>query len=197
MESPADRLRQSRIDAGHDSASAAARALGLKEAAYRHHENGTRVFGADAAKRYAKAFRVDADFLLWGLGGKTTIPVIGYIGAGSEVYPFDDYAMGEGIERIPSPPGCPAGAVAVQIRGMSQYPIYSDGDVIVYAERRPDVGSFIGRRCIVGLADDRIMLKTLAPGSAPNLFTLISHNAPPIADVVVEWCARILWVRPK
>lgn len=60
----AERLRQARKKAGYDTAQDAADAFGWKVAGYRHHENGTRSFGADAAKKYARAFRVKAGWLL-------------------------------------------------------------------------------------------------------------------------------------
>lgn len=60
----ADRLRKARIAAGYSSASDAARAFNWGESGYRHHENGTRPFGVDDAKRYARAFRVNPGWLL-------------------------------------------------------------------------------------------------------------------------------------
>lgn len=59
-----DRLREARIKAGFDSAAEAARAFGWEIPAYRHHENGTRAFDVEAAKRYARAFRVNPGWLL-------------------------------------------------------------------------------------------------------------------------------------
>lgn len=62
--SKADRLRQARQDAGYSSAAEAAQAFGWKEPAYRHHENGTRGYGPDAARRYGRAFKVKPAWLL-------------------------------------------------------------------------------------------------------------------------------------
>jgi phage repressor protein C with HTH and peptisase S24 domain len=64
MATKADRLRQSRKDAGFSSAQEAAEAFGWNPSAYRHHENGTRGFGPDAAKKYGRAFKVRAGWLL-------------------------------------------------------------------------------------------------------------------------------------
>lgn len=60
----ADRLRSARQKAGFDSAAEAAQRFGWPEAGYRHHENGTRGFGADAAKKYGRAFKVKPGWLL-------------------------------------------------------------------------------------------------------------------------------------
>lgn len=59
-----ERLRAARVAAGFSSAAEAAQRFGWQEAAYRHHENGTRGFGADAAKRYGRAFKVKPGWLL-------------------------------------------------------------------------------------------------------------------------------------
>jgi phage repressor protein C with HTH and peptisase S24 domain len=58
------RLKAAREKARFASAAEAARAFGWKESAYRHHENGTRDFGPDAAKRYGRAFKVKPGWLL-------------------------------------------------------------------------------------------------------------------------------------
>lgn len=60
----AERLRLARIEAKFESAQEAAEAFGWNPTAYRHHENGTRGFGADLAKKYGRAFRVTPGWLL-------------------------------------------------------------------------------------------------------------------------------------
>lgn len=70
---PAARLRRARIDAGYQSAQAAVDAYGWSSAAYRHHENGTRGFDFATAQRYAKAFKVQAPWLM-GEGGDAPSP---------------------------------------------------------------------------------------------------------------------------
>ncbi|NNC37891.1 MAG: helix-turn-helix domain-containing protein [Acidimicrobiales bacterium] len=123
--------------------------------------------------------------------------VVGFIGAGAEFHPIDDHAKGAGMDTVDAPPGCPPDAVAVQIKGDSMVPAYFDGDILVYAERRPDIDEFFNRRCVVGLADGRILVKTVRRGSAPGLYTLTSFNSGPIDDVVIDWAARIIAVMPR
>jgi hypothetical protein len=73
MEKPYERLRQARVAAGFKSASAAAREFGWGEAAYRHHENGTRGYGVEQAVQYGEAFKVSPTWLLdLGLGRSDT-----------------------------------------------------------------------------------------------------------------------------
>lgn len=58
------RLRHAREKAGYASAAEAARAFNWTISAFRHHENGTRNFGLDAARKYGRAFRVKPGWLL-------------------------------------------------------------------------------------------------------------------------------------
>lgn len=73
MESPNERLRRARIEAGYKTAADAARALGISGATYNQHENDTRGLGGiprKAAERYAEKFKVSLDWLLTGRGGE-------------------------------------------------------------------------------------------------------------------------------
>lgn len=125
------------------------------------------------------------------------MPIVGYIGAGAEFHAIDDHAQGAGFDEVERPAGLDGDAVAVQVRGDSMVPAYYDGDIIFYGERQYDYVSFINRRCVCGLADGRILIKTLQRGSADNLHTLTSFNASPIEDVVVEWVSKIKLVQPR
>lgn len=71
-ESKADRLRKARRNAGFRSASDAARSIGVRTPTYIHHENGTREFGEDAAKIYARRFHVSLVWLLLAEGEMQT-----------------------------------------------------------------------------------------------------------------------------
>lgn len=66
MMNAAERLRSARIKAGFETAKAAAEAMGVPPATYIQHENGVRGFPAGRADRYAKFFRVQPEWLLYG-----------------------------------------------------------------------------------------------------------------------------------
>lgn len=68
MTDESDRLRQAREMAGLGSAADAARRLGMDYPTYAAHENGTRGFNKDQAAKYARAFRINILWLLYGLG---------------------------------------------------------------------------------------------------------------------------------
>lgn len=125
--------------------------------------------------------------------GRKTVPIVGYIGAGAIVYSMDDHANGAGLEEVDAPPGCGEGAVAVIVRGDSQYPAYRDGDILIYDTHLPP-GEAVGRECVTRLTDGRTMLKIVMRG-AQGLFDLHSYNAPPITGVALDWCAPIAWIK--
>lgn len=61
-----ERLQIARKRAGFETASEAARALGVSTQTYAAHENGSRSFKEDSAKKYARRFAVDVMWLIFG-----------------------------------------------------------------------------------------------------------------------------------
>lgn len=127
--------------------------------------------------------------------GKDAVPVIGYVGAGAEIFVWDDHAQGAGFDEILAPYGT-APAIGLIVRGPSMYPRYEDGDIIVCSDIDHDPVSLIGRDCYVKLLDGRAFLKRLRQGSEPGRFTLRSHNAPDIENVQLDKAYPVEWVRP-
>ncbi|WP_162906867.1 LexA family protein [Algihabitans albus] len=92
MSQVAERLRQAREAAGYTSAAAFARAMGMLDATYRHHENGQRTPGPEQIRDYAKKLNVPYLWLLTGesnpkeLGPVQTqihhAPIISWVEAG-------------------------------------------------------------------------------------------------------------------
>jgi phage repressor protein C with HTH and peptisase S24 domain len=187
-----ERLKLARERAGFDTATAAAARYGWTETTYRHHENGTRNFPKPKAITYARAFRVSPEWLLLGTGdgGKRPVPLVGYVGAGAEVFAFDD---GGALDEIDPPPGIGPEAVAVKVKGDSMYPRYMEGDVLIY-DRHIPLAKADGQECIVSLIDGRKFVK-IVRAEGRVLATLESWNAPPLRSVQVEWVAPILWVK--
>lgn len=125
----AERLKAARQKAGFTSAADAARAFGWTESAYRHHENGTRDFGPDAAKKYGRAFKAKPGWLLGldSVDGEPPLPsreeslvVNGSVEAGvwrtSEAWDDERTFV---IEGIPSPvPGAKRFGLVVVGRSM-------------------------------------------------------------------------------
>lgn len=188
---PFQRLKIAREKAGYAMASDAARAFGWMQVTYRHHENGTRNFTKDRAIAYARAFKVSPEWLMLGRDGleRPSLPVVGIVGAGAEIYPYDD---GGSLSDVETPPGLRKEAVAVMVRGDSMFPRYFDGDLLIYDEH-VSMKAAHGQECVISLIDGRKLVKTVRfhNGTA----TLESYNGAPIFDAQIEWVAPIKWVK--
>ena len=81
--------------------------------------------------------------------------------------------------------------VAVEIRGDSLGAFFNRWLVFYDDVRRPVTPDLIGELCIVGLEDGRILIKQIQRSKTEGLFNLISSTEKPIADVAIEWAARV------
>lgn len=187
-----ERLKKAREQAGYKTAAEAVRRFGWNLSTYRSHENGQRNIPRETAPDYARAFRVSPEWLLLGRGtaGKKPVPLVGFVGAGAEVFAIDD---GGFLDEIEAPPGIGPSAVAVQVKGDSMYPRYMEEDTLIYDAHVP-LPNADGQECVVALPDGRRFVKVVRVNGQGTV-TLESFNAPPMRDVVVEWAAPILWVR--
>jgi len=68
MDSKNERLRHARETAGYETLEDAVERLGVKYYTYAQHENGIRGFPAKKAELYARVFRVNVEWLLFGRG---------------------------------------------------------------------------------------------------------------------------------
>ena len=126
------------------------------------------------------------------------VSVVGYVGAGQEIFPHDDHELGGGLEEVDAPEGVgDAPMVAVRVRGESMHPM-RDGWLLFY--RRQDHGvadDCLNRLCIVKVADEGPMLvKELRRGYRNHHFVLSSWSAPPLEDIRLDWAAPVLSIRP-
>ncbi len=126
------------------------------------------------------------------------VSVVGYVGAGQEIFALDDHALGAGLEEVEAPEGVGRDTmVAVRVRGESMHPL-RDGWLLFYRRDQHGVPeACLNRLCIVKLADDGpVLVKELHRGYREGHFVLSSWNAPPIEDVRVDWAAPVLSIRP-
>ncbi|HET7254006.1 MAG: XRE family transcriptional regulator [Xanthobacteraceae bacterium] len=185
------------------SARAAGKAMGIAVSTYGAHERaeapGGRDYGPNEALRYGRFFGVTPE---WLLTGRKPFPsdepeqpparkvrVVGYVGAGAEAHL---YAVAQGdLDEVDPPPGLTEDTVAVEIRGDSLGAFFNRWLVFYDDVRRPVTPDLIGELCIVGLEDGRILIKQIQRSKTEGLFNLISSTEKPIADVAIEWAARV------
>ncbi len=203
MREPYERLKDAR-EKLFGEATEAARALGVKVPTYLSHENGSRGFRRESADRYARKFGVSLEWLLTGNGPRErktpplrgeqrTVPLVGYVSAGAQTH----FAPGGELGSVPAPEGSTESTVAVEIRGESLGSLF-DRWLVFYDEiRRPITPDLIGRLCIVGLEDGRVLIKKVQRSRAKGHFHLISQTEDPILDVAIEWAARVKSMSPQ
>ncbi|CAN7306025.1 XRE family transcriptional regulator [Phenylobacterium sp. LjRoot164] len=208
MSTLGERLQIARKARGYETATDAAVALGIPVATYTQHENGRRGFPAKRAPQYARAFGVTTDWLLFGRGDgpggatpatddriRRTVPVVGFVGAGSAAH---FYGTGDGeLDRVEAPDYATENTVAAEIRGESLGPLLERWLVFWDEVRTPVTPDLLGELCVVGLPDDRILVKQLRATSTPNHFHLISNNEAPMFDVEVLWAAKVKGMQPR
>ena len=147
-------------------------------------------------ERDIKADEMLAIEQLTGLAAPKTIqvPLKGRIGAGQEVYAFED----GGYEMVEANAAAKPWTIALVVDGTSMFPAYEPGTLIYYSDNlSPEL--LVNRQCVVKLTDGRIFVKILRRGRAKDTWTLQSVN-PAFADMedqLVEWVAKIDWTKPR
>jgi SOS-response transcriptional repressor LexA len=189
-----ERLRRAREAAGHETARAAADAIGIPTATYTQHENGIRGLPAGKARLYAHAFAVTPEWLLYGRGEAAVstepvsaarrVPVRGVVQAGawSEV----------GVEEAPTDwtffeakEYRRAQLFALDVRGPSMNRVFPDGSRVICAqphEAGVRDGDYVAvRRTRTGLVETTLKQLVVEADGAVMLYprsTDPAHQAP-------------------
>ena len=182
-------LRQSRGWSQEDAASA----LGTTRNQYVKLERGERRLSDKGSERAADAYGVDSGDVV--RGRRATVPIAGYVSAGSEMQLFGE---GQGQHgEVPAPEGVSSRTIAVEIRGESLGPFFNGWFVFFDDVRSPVTDDLVGKLCVVGLEDGRVLVKRLIRSrSAPSLFHLYGQFGDPLLDVQVTWAAQVKTVMP-
>lgn len=124
------------------------------------------------------------------------VKVKGYVGAGSEAH---FYAVAdEDFEEVPAPDGASDQTVAVEIKGSSWGPRMNTWLVFYDDVRSPVTTDLIGQVCVVGLADDRILIKEIRQNGKGGYRLLANTTADDaIEDAQIEWAAKVIGMRPR
>lgn len=192
---PLNRVREHRL-ARDLSLDALAELAGMTRSALSRIETGETVMNIDHMRRLAIALNIREDQLLASSARSAEVPVVGYVGAGSEVYPIDSDP--EGLRQVDCPAHLdPATTVAVVVRGDSMYPVIDEGWLLFYSRKMQTVpGQVVGALCVVQVSDGRVLVKQIRRGPTKGHFNLISTNAPPIEDVKLDWAAKVRAILP-
>lgn len=126
-----------------------------------------------------------------------TVPLVGYVGAGAAAHFYEGIAQ-ENLDRVPAPFDATESSVAVEIRGTSLGTMFDRWLVYYDDVRRPVTHDLVGKLCVVGTDDGRILVKKLLRSKTqPGTFDLISEVEPPILGVSVQWAAKVRQLAPQ
>ncbi len=161
--------------------------------------NDRRGITTETLAALAPVLQTTAAWLLEGVGEGTvrsSVRVVGRIGAGAEILPEFEQIPAEGLFEIDVALPLPPDTIAFEVEGNSMWPRYNAGDVVICSEAEHDPGTISGREAAVRTADGKRFLKTIRRGASADTFDLESHNAPPIRDVSIIWASPIQMILP-
>lgn len=211
------RLTAARKVAGELSQTALAKKMGLTRSAVSQWESDTTSPTSDNLRQIAVICDVDYDWLATGRGvarpehdlrsedvaaalpeppRPRNVPVKGYVGAGSEAH-YYKLADDDEYEEVDPPPNGTDRTVAVEIRGKSMGPAL-EGWLVFYDDvRSPITDDMFNRLCVVGLADDRILIKIVKRERTGSITLLSNGHDDPIPDAQIEWAALVTDLRRR
>jgi transcriptional regulator with XRE-family HTH domain len=127
--------------------------------------------------------------------GAHQAPLVGYVGAGAAM---TIYSEGQGpFDYVDAPDGSTEKTVAAEIRGESLGALFDQWLVFYDDVHDPPASSLIGKLCLWGLADGRVLVKKLQRGQLKGHFNLISNTEPPIYDAAIVWAAKVKSMTPS
>jgi phage repressor protein C with HTH and peptisase S24 domain len=124
-----------------------------------------------------------------------TVRVVGYVGAGATAH---FYAVAQGdLDEVPAPANASESTVAVEIRGESLGPLFDKWIVFYDQVRSPVTPDLIGRLCVVGLADDRVLVKKIRRARNGHYDLVSNTDEDTMLGVEIQWAARVKNMVPR
>ncbi len=174
-----------------------AEAVGTSRGQIYQLETGQRRLTEEWMNRLAKPLRCEPSDLM-STSAPRMVQLVGYVGAGAQIFPYDDNMRGGGIEEVDCPPSVePSETVALRVVGESMMPFMPNGTIVYYTMRHEGgCDDYLNKLCVVQISEGATLLKILKKGYSKGLYNLMSYNADMIEDVKLEWCARIIFIKP-
>ncbi len=180
----------------HKTRSGLAKALGRSPSAVTDLLNGHRRLRADEIAIVSEYLGIEPPRLIGGGPPRPpSAPLVGYVGAGAVTHFYAD-AQGP-FDDVDAPLDSKPTTVAVQVRGHSLGVLFDNWLVFYDDIRNPPDDSLIGRMCVCGLSDGRVLIKSVKRSPQTGLWNLLSNTEPPIYDVGLDWAAPVREMRPR
>lgn len=127
-------------------------------------------------------------------GPRRMIPIIGYVGANSQAHSYQIPA-GQ-LDEIEAPEDATESTVAVEIKGESLGALFDRWIVFYDDVREPVTPDLYGRLCVVGLPDERILIKKIKHIGG-GFYDLLSNTEETIQGVAIKWAAKVKNMVPR
>lgn len=124
------------------------------------------------------------------------VPIVGYVDAATDDGSIRTVAPGRLGDAVF--PTASKSMVAVTIMGDSLGGPFDNWLAFYDDLRAPITPDLIGKLCVVGLANDRVAIKTVKYGKRDGSYSLIAANSKhPIEAATIEWAAKVLLMTPR
>lgn len=124
-----------------------------------------------------------------------TVRLVGYVGAGAKGHYYR--LADEDYTEVEAPPGATDQTVAVEIKGKSLGDLLDSWLVYYNDVRSPVEPDLYGEVCVIGLSDDRILIKKIVSNGRGGFSLISNNNEPTIENAQVEWAAKVIDIRPR
>lgn len=177
--------------------------MGVPVSTYTQHESNERGIPASRARQYCEFFRVAPEWLLYGIeatppGPVPAVPLVGVVGAGSQVAYFLPSGGRGRVAEVDPPPPATSAMRAIEIKTEDGFgPVFDRWLAFYNDEHTPVHAQHIGQLCLCGLPDGRTLVRKLQKSKAEGLYHLTSGAAEPLLDQRVIWATRIVCLIPR
>lgn len=219
----ARRLREIREKRGFKTATEAAGAFRLPVSTYTSHENGSRGIGRGQAQIYSKAFKVNPEWLLFGVGSEDPapagpeVPLVGTVRFGYGPVAF----FREGPDRdevwhlipktVPAPPDATASTIAVMAGGSQGTPgvgwlYYVDPEARPLDQGELEMPGLVYAKATHWLAGEKRIPVYQGSEGVENFFLgfgmsldeerlILSGFGTIPRGLIVEWVKPVTWIK--
>jgi hypothetical protein len=154
--------------------------------------SGKRLLKANEIEKVAEFFGGQAP--AW-IGRGAVVRVVGHVSQGSSVHFYDRSDPSPAFAA--APPGSTKSTVALEIQG-SGLGSALRGFLVYYDERQEPMNDQLLRKlCVAGLADGRVVVRTIMQGSKPGHFHLLSDTEGLEEDIEITWASPVTAMLPK